>query len=108
MPAGTPPSSPDAYAQRRGDLERAVAAVWSEVLHLDRIERQENFFELGGHSLLAMEAVSLLNERCGLDLPMTTFFSYPTIEAISSYIQPHSSAAGRIVRRKNAAAVRSL
>lgn len=48
----------DAYAQRvceapRGDIEKMLAALWTEILGVERIGRNDNFFELGGQSILA-------------------------------------------------------
>src|SRR6202041_200574 len=54
-----PAPEDDAYGERayeapEGPIETAIAAIWSELLHLERIGRHDNFFELGGLSLLAV------------------------------------------------------
>ena len=36
------------------DVERSIAVIWEEILHLRIIGVHENFFELGGHSLSVM------------------------------------------------------
>ena len=47
-----------AYVAPRTPTEETLAAIWSEVLEVDRIGVHDNFFELGGHSLLATQVVS--------------------------------------------------
>ncbi|MBN0926932.1 hypothetical protein JTL68_37205, partial [Pseudomonas aeruginosa] len=42
----------EAYVAPRSELECQVAAIWQEVLKLQRVGLDDHFFELGGHSLL--------------------------------------------------------
>src|SRR4051794_41768438 len=41
------------YEAPLGEMETRLAALWAEVLQVERGGRQDHFFELGGHSLLA-------------------------------------------------------
>ena len=47
---------------RSHEVEQALAAIWREVLRLDRVGIHDDFFELGGHSLLAMRVVAQARE----------------------------------------------
>jgi hypothetical protein len=42
------------YEEPQGKIESAVAQIWSELLNINRVSRNDNFFVLGGHSLLAV------------------------------------------------------
>jgi len=45
------------------DLERRIAALWSQVLDLPAVGRSQGFYELGGDSLLASELAGQLIEQ---------------------------------------------
>ncbi|TGX48678.1 amino acid adenylation domain-containing protein, partial [Sphingomonas gei] len=52
-----------AYEAPQGPVEQALAAIWSELLGVERISRHDNFFELGGHSLLVVHMFSRRLDR---------------------------------------------
>jgi hypothetical protein len=76
-----------AYVAPRNDLERAIGAVWCEVLQLDRIGVQESFFEVGGNSLLVARLQSRLREATGRDVPVVELFRHPTIESLARSLE---------------------
>lgn len=62
-------------------LEKELAAIWCEVLRLDKVGIQDNFFELGGQSLMATQIVSRIRAAIGMNVPLHVIFgSKPTIE----------------------------
>src|SRR5262249_4235675 len=83
--------SPDgeAYAQRayepaKGDVEETLAAIWAELLKIERVGRNDNFFELGGHSLLAAQLVSRARRALGIELPLSEIFAHPVLERLAA------------------------
>src|SRR5262249_20575660 len=60
--SGTP------YAAPATELERRVAAIWSESLGVAPIGIHDDFFDLGGHSLLAVELMARIHHELGVDL----------------------------------------
>ncbi|MBC3414337.1 AMP-binding protein, partial [Pseudomonas sp. SWRI51] len=55
------------------------AAIWAQVLGLERVGLTDNFFELGGHSLLATQVFSRLREQ-GINAPLLTLFERSTLQ----------------------------
>ncbi|MEI7137291.1 non-ribosomal peptide synthetase, partial [Pectobacterium atrosepticum] len=50
------------YEAPQGGIETALAALWQELLGLDRVGRHDQFFTLGGHSLLAVQLLNRMNK----------------------------------------------
>jgi len=59
-----------------------VAAVWRELLSVERISVTDNFLDLGGHSLLIMQAVAKLEARTGKRVSPRIFI-FQTLEQIA-------------------------
>ncbi len=86
------------YQAPRGELERAIAALWSELLGVELVGSRDNFFELGGHSLLAMRVISRLERSLQVELDLRTVFAYPTVSALAEKIE-EQRAGGKRPRR---------
>ncbi|MGY3621910.1 amino acid adenylation domain-containing protein [Bradyrhizobium sp. USDA 10063] len=67
-------------------LERSVARIWSELLGLPRIGREQNFLAIGGHSLLATRIVARVRDELKRDLSLPQFFAHPTIAGLAKTI----------------------
>ena len=67
------------YTAYRTPLEKALAEIWAEVLHLERVGAHDNFFYLGGDSILATLVVSRVRRVLQLELPLINFFEKPTV-----------------------------
>jgi amino acid adenylation domain-containing protein len=75
-----------AYVPPRTDVERALTAIWQEVLQIDRVSLNDNFFDLGGHSLLLAQVYNKLQGLYSQNLSMTDMFAHPTIKTLSTYL----------------------
>jgi acyl-coenzyme A synthetase/AMP-(fatty) acid ligase/acyl carrier protein len=89
---GLPAPEAEAYSHRgyeapQGETETLLAALWGEVLKLDRVGRRDNFFELGGHSLMATQLVSRIRTELGIDVPLRSLFESPTVAQFAEYVQ---------------------
>src|SRR6202158_4561706 len=69
------------------DTERALAAIYSGLLKVERIGIHDDFFDLGGHSLMAIKAVSKIRDVFGVELPLATLLEAPTIAELSKILR---------------------
>ncbi|WP_226455022.1 non-ribosomal peptide synthetase [Pseudomonas sp. AF03-9] len=74
------------YLAPRNPLETTLAAIWAEVLKVERVGVQDNFFELGGHSLLATQIASRVQKSLQRDVPLRAMFECSTVAELAEYI----------------------
>ncbi|CAG0937718.1 fengycin family lipopeptide synthetase D [Thermoflexales bacterium] len=77
----------ESYVAPRTPLEQELAAIWADLLHLERVGIHDNFFAVGGHSLLATQIMTRVTQRLEVTLPLQTLFQSPTIAAIAEKIE---------------------
>jgi amino acid adenylation domain-containing protein len=75
------------FVAPRNDLEKTLAAIWAEALHVERVGVHDNFFELGGHSLLATRIRARIQEELNLAIPLKLFFDGDTLERLAEQIE---------------------
>ena len=75
------------YLAPRNELETTLAAIWAEVLKVERVGVQDNFFELGGHSLLATQIASRVQKTLQRDVPLRAMFECSTVSQLAEYIE---------------------
>ncbi|MGZ9934633.1 non-ribosomal peptide synthetase [Streptomyces sp. NC-S4] len=81
------------HQEPRTDDERALCAIWEQVLGLPRIGVHDSFFDLGGHSLLATQLLAEVKARFGAAIGIRQFFTGPTIAELAAAL-PAATAAG--------------
>jgi len=68
------------------ELERVVAEIWSDVLGVEPIGRDDDFLALGGHSIHATQIALRVEELLGCEMSMAIVFEYATVARLSQYI----------------------
>ncbi|HEX3556709.1 MAG TPA: amino acid adenylation domain-containing protein [Thermoanaerobaculia bacterium] len=108
--------APAAIEEPQSEMERTIAAIWRELLRLERVGIDDNFFDSGGHSLLTVRVHRRLKSELHRELPLVALFEHPTIRTLARYLdagdagetEPASRQRGqdRGARRREAAAGR--
>jgi amino acid adenylation domain-containing protein len=72
-----------AYVPPAPGMEERLAAVWQDVLGVERIGAHDDFFDLGGQSILAARLTAKLKVELGLDVPVAMLVQAPTVESMA-------------------------
>jgi acyl-coenzyme A synthetase/AMP-(fatty) acid ligase len=77
-----------AYEPPQGEVEEALAAIWTEVLGVERVGRHDNFFELGGHSISVLRVHAKTYQHFHIRLPLRSLFEQATIADAALLLAP--------------------
>jgi len=83
------------YTAPRDDLEEVLAAMWGEVLGVERVGVDDDFFELGGHSVLAMRLVARLEDTFRFELPLKDLFQAGTVARLAEVMKEREPRPGQ-------------
>jgi amino acid adenylation domain-containing protein len=97
LPAPGAVGSADAYVAPRTRAEVELAAIWAEVLGVERVGAHDHFFDLGGHSLHAMRVISRTRHTLGVELPLRALFEAPVLEAFAARVDGHAAGAESLI-----------
>ncbi|WP_095988189.1 non-ribosomal peptide synthase/polyketide synthase [Cystobacter fuscus] len=88
-----------AFIAPRPGTQETLAALWRELLGLERVGAGDDFFELGGHSLLATQLASRLRGAFQVELPLRVLFEASILAAQAERIDaaPRSAVARPLV-----------
>jgi NAD(P)-dependent dehydrogenase (short-subunit alcohol dehydrogenase family)/acyl carrier protein len=75
------------YVEPASETERAVAALWQQLLGIERVGLHDDFFELGGHSLLATQLISRLRDTFGIRMPLRALIEATTVAAMAERVE---------------------
>ncbi|BAZ09548.1 amino acid adenylation domain-containing protein [Calothrix sp. NIES-4071] len=73
----------DKFVAPRTPTEEKLAAIWSEILKLEKVGVHDNFFELGGDSILSIQIISRAN-TVGIQIAPKQLFKYQTVAELAA------------------------
>jgi amino acid adenylation domain-containing protein len=79
------------FVAPRNEVEEALAQIWKQVLHLDRVGIDDDFLHIGGDSLYATQVVSRVNHAFGVTIALHAIFDAPTIASLAALLSEHIS-----------------
>lgn len=89
---------PQAARQPKNDLERALLALWQDVLDVRPLGVHDNFFEVGGDSLDAVTILAGLEKIVGTTVPLFLLTENPTVEALALVLRKPIEAPSSVVK----------
>jgi amino acid adenylation domain-containing protein len=75
------------YAPPTDEIEAKVAAIWQEVLGVEKVGIDDNFIQLGGHSLLVITIIAKIHQAFDVELQLLDVFSKPTVRELAWLIR---------------------
>ncbi|MGW6727522.1 non-ribosomal peptide synthase/polyketide synthase [Nocardia sp. NPDC055029] len=75
------------FREPRTDTERAVAAMFGELLDVETVGLDDDFFRLGGNSLIATRAIARLQANFGVRVDVRDFFDSPTVAVLAKLVE---------------------
>jgi acyl-CoA synthetase (AMP-forming)/AMP-acid ligase II/aryl carrier-like protein len=84
------------FTPPRDAVEEEVAGLWTAVLHINAIGRDDNFFQLGGDSLKATRLAAHLSRAFRLDVPLRSLFAAPTVAQFAADLVAREDQPGQI------------
>ncbi len=87
------------YVAPRDEVETALAGIWAELLHLERVGLNDNFFLSGGSSLSAVQMLSRVRSAFDAEVRLDAFFRRSTLADLADAVRDggrRRAAGGRV------------
>ncbi|MCM0679151.1 condensation domain-containing protein, partial [Micromonospora phytophila] len=90
LPAPDDAATGRAHVAPRTAVEERIAAVWCQVLGLERVSVEDSFFDVGGHSIRAIALVGALRAE-GFQVGVRDVFTHRTVAALAAELDEGST-----------------
>jgi acyl carrier protein len=72
-------------------IENKIISIWSAVLNLSNIQKEDDFFQIGGDSLNAIDIIAKINESLIADFSLSLIFDNPALGDFIEFILANSN-----------------
>jgi acyl carrier protein len=86
-PDAARPALAAAYVAPETPAEEGVAAIWCEVLGIERVGVHDDFFELGGNSLLLPQVMQRLQRDFDVEVPLRSLAEETTVAGLALTVE---------------------
>jgi amino acid adenylation domain-containing protein/non-ribosomal peptide synthase protein (TIGR01720 family) len=86
LPAPVAGIAAEGYVEPKTAAERAVAAIWADVLGIEQVGAEDDFFRLGSDSILAVKALSRIRAVFGSGLSARALFDARTVARLADLL----------------------
>ncbi|WP_257450671.1 non-ribosomal peptide synthase/polyketide synthase, partial [Archangium lipolyticum] len=95
LPAPELSAAEDTYVAPRTPVEKQLAAIWQQVLRVERVGLHDGFFDLGGDSILSLQIVARAR-RAGLHLTPKHLFQHQTLAELATAVSEEQGVQGPV------------
>lgn len=95
-----------AYEEPKGEVEQALAQIWREVLHVERVGRHDNFFDLGGSSISAIQLIGRANQA-GIKVNLNSIFEERTVANLAAQLERSGTSSVPLAATRQRAALQA-
>lgn len=79
------------FINEKNETDKQISNILKELLHLDKINFNNNIFELGGDSLSAIKLCSAIKHKFNIDLSVKNIFEFKNVKQLSEYINDNTN-----------------
>ncbi|SFB07654.1 non-ribosomal peptide synthetase [Clostridium frigidicarnis] len=75
------------YVAPTDEIEEKLVAIWSALIHINKIGINDPFFDMGGNSIMLVNMHSMIEKEFKVNITIADLFSYPTIRQLGDFIR---------------------
>ncbi|HKS30080.1 MAG TPA: condensation domain-containing protein [Pyrinomonadaceae bacterium] len=68
------------------ETERKLAAIWTDILKLETLAREDDYFDIGGNSLSGTQIVNRIEHEFGVRIEFEDIYDYPTLKQMAAHV----------------------